>query len=218
MNQAASNALLTYLEEPVDGVYYFLYAPNSQLLLPTITSRTQEIIVPSKSVEERLAELLNAGISREHALVIASLSPDSAEEIVEVYDSKEFESYLQALRKFYQQLINKDLGAFVSVQTDLREYLRASSQKEGLKSRLRTRNALDGLDYLYLINHQLLLNNSSGVLAKCVVESYLEKFKPSTTYLLRLSDTILEQKEKINANVSPQLVYEQLCVRMLREK
>lgn len=45
MTVQAQNSLLKSIEEPNDGVYYFLLVKNSSFLLPTINSRTQKISV-----------------------------------------------------------------------------------------------------------------------------------------------------------------------------
>ena len=51
MNEVAANKLLKILEEPWDKTLFLLIAERSDRLLKTITSRTQEVVVPRIDVE-----------------------------------------------------------------------------------------------------------------------------------------------------------------------
>ncbi|TKB57496.1 DNA polymerase III subunit delta' [Ferrimonas aestuarii] len=57
MNQAAANALLKTLEEPMAGVYLILVSANPKRLLPTIHSRCQSLLLPSPSLAQSQALL-----------------------------------------------------------------------------------------------------------------------------------------------------------------
>lgn len=52
MNDEAANKILKILEEPWDKTLFLLVSNRTDLLLPTIISRTQEINIPRLSVEE----------------------------------------------------------------------------------------------------------------------------------------------------------------------
>lgn len=52
MTDAAQNALLKSLEEPLPGVFFLLTAPSRESLLPTIASRVKSILMHSLSREE----------------------------------------------------------------------------------------------------------------------------------------------------------------------
>lgn len=84
MNQAASNALLKFLEEPYPNHYLLLLTSSPQLLLSTIKSRCQQIHfkpISPKAVEELLT---NKGINRDIAYVLASItsSDEIADELI----------------------------------------------------------------------------------------------------------------------------------------
>ncbi|WP_067654772.1 DNA polymerase III subunit delta' [Ferrimonas marina] len=52
MNTAAANALLKTLEEPMPGVYLLLLVDQPSVLLPTISSRCQRLVVPDPTAAE----------------------------------------------------------------------------------------------------------------------------------------------------------------------
>ena len=67
MNEAAANALLKTLEEPVGVVYFFLLTAARQALLPTIISRCMPLRLAPLSAEEMAAVLLGLGHGSEEA-------------------------------------------------------------------------------------------------------------------------------------------------------
>ena len=75
MKAEAANALLKTIEEPPESTYVFLLADNSESLLPTITSRCQQITLPLSSNEDILQFLLDElTISPEKAKFITMMS------------------------------------------------------------------------------------------------------------------------------------------------
>jgi len=65
MNEAAANALLKTLEEPVGVVYFFLLTAARQALLPTIVSRCMPLNILPLTQEETTTVLLKLGYSSE---------------------------------------------------------------------------------------------------------------------------------------------------------
>lgn len=55
MNDEAANKILKILEEPWDKTLFILVSERTDLLLPTIISRTQEVAVPRLKVEDLVA-------------------------------------------------------------------------------------------------------------------------------------------------------------------
>lgn len=69
MNEEAANKLLKILEEPWEKTLFLLVSERPDLLLPTIRSRTQEIVVPrieARAMEAAAAEILAADRARAH--------------------------------------------------------------------------------------------------------------------------------------------------------
>lgn len=61
MNEEAANKILKILEEPWEKTLFVLVSERPDLLLPTILSRTQEVVVPRLTDEEVHAELERRG-------------------------------------------------------------------------------------------------------------------------------------------------------------
>ncbi len=78
LNEESANALLKILEEPHEDTMLILTTSHPERLLPTITSRCQQMRFDPLSVDE-LAGALQArqGISRDEAVTIANLSAGS---------------------------------------------------------------------------------------------------------------------------------------------
>lgn len=57
MNREAQNALLKTLEEPSGGALFFLIVPSPQMLLPTLRSRLQTIVLEGTQKERELVDV-----------------------------------------------------------------------------------------------------------------------------------------------------------------
>lgn len=74
MTEPASNALLTTLEEPPDDTYLILTATDRTSVLPTISSRCQEVALRPVPADEIGAALESRGVERERAQLLARLA------------------------------------------------------------------------------------------------------------------------------------------------
>lgn len=75
MNDEAANKILKVLEEPWDKTLFILISERPDRLLPTIISRTQEVVVPPLSIDILTQEALKRGAeSPAHANKLARLS------------------------------------------------------------------------------------------------------------------------------------------------
>lgn len=218
MGPGAANALLLFLEEPGENVYIFLFSQEADLLLPTIQSRVQKIHLEAQDFEESLAKLGEKGITSSHSEIILQFSNATIQQAVENYEVQDFSSWIKVLDQFYSLLLSQNPQAFVWVQQQLKDYLTFVQ-------------ALNGLDYLIWLNSQLILypylsekNNSN------LTQSMRDKLKGLSdkfmlqnnydfhTYLDDLNQKLYKSKERLNANVSPQLVYERLAIYLCRWK
>jgi len=74
LSLGASNSLLKLLEEPGQGVHFFLITTNSDLLLETIKSRCQTFYFSVVGKEELLTGLVNQGFNKEGLAEATDLS------------------------------------------------------------------------------------------------------------------------------------------------
>ena len=73
MHRAAANGLLKVLEEPSGKTVFLLVTHDTENLLGTILSRTQNVIIPAFEEHEIKSHLVHIGINEEKSLHIARL-------------------------------------------------------------------------------------------------------------------------------------------------
>ena len=226
MNPSAANALLTFLEEPVANVYLFLFAKEAELLLPTIRSRVQQNHFQPDDQAFIIEQLTEVGVLPSHAQVMARFSSETIERLSQSYEEADMTDWFAALNQLFGLLATSNRGAFVTIQSRLKAYLTVQQ-------------ALDGLDYLLLLNHSTIKQLSSGRPVQAVqtekdttdtstkaageiglriqqkfVDNLLEQYPISLHHLLKMNQTFYEVKQRIGANVSPQLAYERLAIKL----
>ena len=208
MNAAAANALLTFLEEPIENVYLILYSSDIQKLLPTVQSRVQQLYF-RQDQETSIADYLTANdIQKNHRPILERFPMEMIQAIIESYDPEIFSDEINQLNAFYRLLMNRSDMAFVSVQTQLKKQMGVNS-------------ALQALEYLNLINHEVLMklvddNQTSGY-QQFVIQELLKKIPIQIQGALDLNQYILECRQQIKANVSPQLAFEYLALKMTQQ-
>lgn len=84
MNQEAANKILKILEEPWDKTLFILVTEHAELLLPTITSRTQEVSVGRVDTSALESVALERGKAPNEASAMARLAGGSLIELSEL--------------------------------------------------------------------------------------------------------------------------------------
>lgn len=100
MNQEAANKILKILEEPWDKTLFILVSEHPELLLQTITSRTQEVSVGRIDVATLEGVALREGKPREEAHNIARLAGGSILELRELLRGETDETRAQSFELF----------------------------------------------------------------------------------------------------------------------
>ncbi|MBD3949019.1 hypothetical protein I4Q36_00440 [Tuanshanicoccus lijuaniae] len=198
MNAASANALLTILEEPKSEVYILLYVNEANNILPTIQSRAQQIRFKQPTVltfENSEFESLSAVYKRrliqlpyQTRAALMNLTVDDVEQWFKAYD------------ELYQWLYLKEPLTFALIQVRMKQFITANYVNYGL-------------DYLQLLNHQMIMyltDNQSEVFQ--LIESIAQKQTTQVAELLRLNQQLIEAKQYLAFNVSPQLVVEKLVL------
>lgn len=212
MNASASNALLTFLEEPTDDVYLILFADEADRLLATIRSRVQQIHLSNESVLDQSQALVAQGLATGHAHIISLLGGDATQRLSEHYQVEEFDQWLKQWNHYFRLLVAGDNQSFVWIQSHLKNYLSVQQ-------------ALDGLDYLMLLNHSALVQSQLGdeevtsqpqLVQAYFIQELLKKQSVQVGHLLKLQDQLLITKQQVMANVPAQLVLEGLSIGLSR--
>ena len=100
MNQEAANKILKILEEPWDKTLFILVSEHPELLLPTITSRTQEVSVGRIDIATLQAVAQRNGKEAGEALNMARLAGGSMLELRELMRGQTDESRAQSFELF----------------------------------------------------------------------------------------------------------------------
>ena len=205
MSISASNSLLKFLEEPSTQTVAFLLTEQPQRMLPTIVSRCQILTFQPLSPNVMVKQLIENGVQPGKAPLLAQLT-NNLEEALELNVDEWFAQAQKIVVKLYEVLKKGSLEAMVMLQSDWFQHFK---EKEQIHR---------GLDLLLLIFKDLLyiqLDKEEQIVFKGESER-LKQFA-LTTSRRRLTDTmsaILEAKRKLDANMNPQLMMEQLVLKI----
>lgn len=95
MHPAGANAILKVLEEPPPFTVFLLVCSQPELLLPTLISRTQKVVLPKLKISDVAGYLQSAfSVAEPRALAIASLAEGSLAAALELLDEKEDDFHL----------------------------------------------------------------------------------------------------------------------------
>jgi DNA polymerase-3 subunit delta' len=205
MSVSASNSLLKFLEEPNPGTVAFLLTEQVQQLLPTILSRCQTLVFQPLAPQMMMKQLVDNGVNPAKASVLAQLT-NNLEEALKLNVDEWFAQAQKIVVKLYEVLKKNPLEAMVTLQSDWFSHFK---EKEQIQR---------GLDLLLLIFKDLLyiqLDRQEQLV-------FIEEKERLKQYALqtsgrRLSDqmaAILDAKRKLQANMNPQLMMEQLVLKL----
>lgn len=205
MTTNAANSLLKFLEEPYAGTVAVLITEQAQQILPTILSRCQLISFTPLSPKNMVEQLVAAGVKPQQAPLIAQLT-NNLEEALEISQNDWFAQAQKIVLKLYEVLKKGPLEAMVTLQENWFLHFKEKDQLDR------------GLD-LFLLVFKDLLYIQLGKKDQAVYldeSSRLEQFALQTSGR-RLTDqmaAILEAKRKLHANMNPQLLMEELVLKL----
>jgi DNA polymerase III subunit delta' len=205
MSVSAANSLLKFLEEPNSQTTAFLLTEQLQQLLPTILSRCQILSFKPLSPQSMINQLTENGVNPMKAPLLAQLT-NSLDEAYELNVDDWFAQAQKIVLKLYEVLKKNPLEAMVTLQGDWFSHFK---EKEQINR---------GLDLLLLIFKDLLyiqLDKQEQIVFKA--ESEVLRQYALETSGWRLSDqmsAILEAKRKLQANMNPQLMMEELVLNL----
>jgi DNA polymerase-3 subunit delta' len=205
MTIKASNSLLKFLEEPNPGTVAFLLTEQPQKILPTILSRCQVVTFKPLAPQIMIKQLVENGVDPAKAPLLAQLT-NSVDEALKLNVDEWFAQAQKLVVKLYEVLEKKPLEVMVSLQTD---WFLHFKEKEQIQL---------ALDLLLLIFKDLLyiqIDKQKQIVFREESER-LKQFALKTSGR-RLSDqmsAILDAKRKLEKNMNPQLMMEQLVLKL----
>ncbi|MCA1012957.1 DNA polymerase III subunit delta' [Halobacillus halophilus] len=207
MTTNASNRLLKFLEEPSQQTTAMLLTESGQTMLDTIRSRCQLLAFQPLNPERVQSKLIEEGVSQSNAKILASLT-NNLTEAMEINDDDWFANVRKLVIQLIEVLQNKPNEGLLFINHQWMPHFKERQQLQR------------GLDVLMLwfqdvINYYLDRENS------IVFTTEREKLEQAAMRWSRQSAAqclsyILEAKRKINQNVHPNLVMEQLTLQLQR--
>ncbi|AIM16587.1 DNA polymerase III subunit delta' [Bacillus sp. X1(2014)] len=205
MSVSASNSLLKFLEEPNAQTTAFLITEQPQQILPTILSRCQVLTFQPLPPQVLVNRLIENGVVPTKAPLLASLT-NNLEEALALNVDEWFAQAQKIVVKLYEVLDKNPLEAMVTLQNDWFGHFKEKEQ------------IYLGLDLLLLIVKDLLyiqINKEGNIVFKGEIER-LKKYalRASSWRIQNQMSAILEAKRKLQANMNPQLMMEQLVLNL----
>ncbi|OMF53904.1 DNA polymerase III subunit delta' [Paenibacillus sp. FSL R5-0490] len=205
MTVNAANSLLKFLEEPHSETTAVLITEQSQQMLPTILSRCQSISFKPLSPAEMIQQLKNNGVDPAQAPLLAQIT-NNLDEALQYSSDDWFVQAQKIVLKLYEVVKKNPLEAMVALQEDWFLHFKEKEQIDR------------GLDLLLLIFKDLLyiqLGKQDQVV-HLNERKRLEQFalQSSTKRLTEQMTAVLEAKRKLQANMNPQLLMEQLVLKL----
>ncbi|TGB00836.1 DNA polymerase III subunit delta' [Halobacillus salinus] len=207
MTTNASNRLLKFLEEPSKQTTAMLLTESGQTMLDTIRSRCQLLafqpLNPAR-VEKRLVE---EGVSQSNAKLLAALT-NNLSEALEMNEDEWFANVRKLVIQLIEVLQNKPNEGLLFINHQWMPHFKERTQMQR------------GLDVLMLwfqdvINDYLDRDDAMVFITEKerVSQAAMKWSRQSAAHCL---SKILEAKRKINQNVHPNLVMEQLTLQLQR--
>lgn len=205
MTVNAANSLLKFLEEPFQQTFAILVTEQVQKILPTIVSRCQTISFQPLSSVNLQQRLIEAGIPEHMAPLLSSLT-NNLDEAIALNGDDWFAQAQRIVVKLFTVLKKSPLEALVSLQEEWFLHFKDKEQVD------------KGLNLLLLIFKDLLYiqidKPDKIVFVKELALLEQSALKTSGRKLADQMTAILEAKGKLAANMNPQLLMEQLVLRL----
>ncbi|WP_453992576.1 DNA polymerase III subunit delta' [Bacillus nitroreducens] len=205
MTTNAANSLLKFLEEPTSQTVAILLTEQIHRILNTILSRCQVLSFQPLVPKVIQAQLVDEGISPTIASLVAHTT-NNIEEARELSEDAWFGQSRSIVLQLYEVINTRPSHAFFFLQD---QWLPHFKEKEQLSF---------GLDILLLIYKDLLYIHL-GDEEKQIFHDQITSFKQYAlkTSIRRVCDQItavLEAKRRLNTNMNPQLLMEQLVIKL----
>jgi len=205
MSVGAANSLLKFLEEPTPQTVALLLTEQLQQILPTILSRCQVLTFKPLSPETMAKQLIENDVDPDRALLLAQIT-NNLDEAIALNVDEWFAQAQKIVLKLFKVLKKNRLEAMVQLQDGWNQHFKEKEQIDR------------GLDLLLLF-FQDLLYIQLGFREKVVYKKeigLLEQYalKASSRQLTEQMAAILDAKKRLNANMNPQLLLEELVLKL----
>lgn len=205
MTTSAQNSLLKFLEEPNSETTAILITEQVQQILPTILSRCQILSFKPFTPQIFITKLIENGVDKETAPLIAQIT-NNVDEGLALSKDDWFAQAQNLVVKLYEMLNRSSLEALFSLQENWFEHFKEKEQMDL------------GLNLFLLLLKDLIYIQvgKEGQMVFLKFKSTLKAYALQTaaSKLTNQMASILEAKKKLHANMNPQLLMEQLVLKL----
>ncbi|WP_225435395.1 DNA polymerase III subunit delta' [Bacillus aerolatus] len=205
MTASAANSLLKFLEEPTSDTVALLLTEQSQRMLPTIISRCQLLSfkpLPPAFLKDKLT---GEGVPLPMAALVSRLT-NNFDEALNLSGEEWFAQSRKIVLRLYEVLQKNPLEAMVKLQEDFNGHFK-DKQQVSLALDLLLLLFKDLLSIQAGEEHGLAFPDQLALLKNIALHS-------SGTRTTEQMTAILEAKRKLDANMNPQLLMEQLVLKL----
>ncbi|MGG4490344.1 DNA polymerase III subunit delta' [Metabacillus idriensis] len=203
MTANAANSLLKFLEEPNANTMAILMTEQVHQILNTILSRCQTLTFMPLPVSAIEKELLKQEVSPNYAKLAARMT-NNVEKALELSRDDWFAQARLVVIKLYEVISKRNGQAFVQVQTQWMPFFAEKEQQD---------MGYDLLLYLYKDILSIQIGNTDHVIYQDLLPQLEQHaIQVSRQMVLEKITSILEAKKRLQMNVSPQLLMEQLVL------
>ncbi len=204
----AANKLLKLIEEPFSDTIFILTTDNSRLILPTIYSRCQSIVV-KRYTNEEVAQYLRQtySLNDEDSAQIARLAEGNLNQALRLISvNQEKDKYLDLFKELMRKAYQRDVAGLKKWASDVADLKREREMKF--------------LDYCaHMLRENFILNIRTPQLNKLTTSEaqFSVNFSPfiNERNVLKLFNCINDAKVDIAANANPKLVNFDLAIKTI---
>ncbi|MCE5013313.1 DNA polymerase III subunit delta' [Staphylococcus warneri] len=200
------NSILKFLEEPPQNTIAILLSTKPEQILDTIHSRCQHVYFKPIDKGQFINHLVDESLTRPVAEMLSTYTTqvETALSLNEEYD---LTSLRKTIIRWCELLLTNRSMALIGIIDLLK-------QAKNRKLQLLTLSAVNG--FFEDIMHAKVEANSEYIYSDLRVE--IEKYAKHLTYnqLILMYDQLTEAHKKLNQNVNPTLVFEQIVIKGVR--
>ncbi|MGJ1069800.1 ATP-binding protein [Staphylococcus warneri] len=200
------NSILKFLEEPPQNTIAILLSTKPEQILDTIHSRCQHVYFKPIDKGQFINHLVDESLTRPVAEMLSTYTTqvETALSLNEEYD---LTSLRKTIIRWCELLLTNRSMALIGIIDLLK-------QAKNRKLQLLTLSAVNG--FFEDIMHAKVEANNEYIYSDLSVE--IEKYAKHLTYnqLILMYDQLTEAHKKLNQNVNPTLVFEQIVIKGVR--
>lgn len=203
----AANRILKFLEEPDMETTAILLTDNGQSIIPTIRSRCQIIDLQpldQAAFQYRLTQLENESINENNARLLSALTNNIDDAITYHQEATIYQTRDIVTQLIYELLTNYDERYLFVHQKWFTQLKDRKDQEQGLDLLIIAMNDIVHFQ-MGREEHTFLFQPGDGLLQRAVNQFTQKR-------LLQMLKDLLHARQKLNQNVHPTLVMEQLVL------